>query len=170
MIIRTERLLLRPWREEDREGMAQMCADPEVMWDYDRIDTRAESDSRLDRYRDAFDQLGFGRLAVIRSSDRLFLGYCGIMPVFAGHPMEPGVEIGWRLIRSQWGQGYASEAARAALIDGYERCGLTEVLSYTAAINLRSEAVMRRIGLVREPSRDYVGLSGEPWVVYVGRP
>jgi RimJ/RimL family protein N-acetyltransferase len=170
MILQTARLTLRPWREDDRDDLARMCADPEVMWDYDRVSTRAESDARLDRYRDAYDRLGFGRLAVVRSSDELFLGYCGIMPVFEGHPMEPGFEIGWRMIRSQWGKGYASEAARAALRDGFECCGLSEVLSYTSAINWRSQAVMRRIGLVREPSKDYRGLQGEPWIVYVGRP
>ena len=147
-----------------------MCADPEVMWDYDRVSTRIESDARLERYRDAYDRLGFGRMVVIRGSDELFLGYCGTMPVFEGHPMEPGVEIGWRFNRAQWGHGYASAAARAALKDGFERCGFTEVLSYTSAINKRSEAVMRRIGLVRETSKDYRGLSGEPWIVYVGRP
>ena len=170
MILRTPRLVLRPWREDDRDDLARMCADPEVMWDYDRVSTRAESDARLERYRDAYDRLGFGRMAVIRETDDMFLGYCGIMPVFDGHPMEPGVEIGWRFNRAQWGKGYASEAGGAALKDGFDRCGFTEVLSYTAAINKRSEAVMRRIGLKREPSKDYRGLNGEPWIVYVGRP
>ena len=170
MILQTARLVLRPWREDDRADLARMCADPEVMWDYDRVSTRIESDARLERYRDAYDRLGFGRMVVIRGSDKLFLGYCGIMPVFEGHPMEPGVEIGWRFNRAQWGHGYASEAARAALKDGFERCGFTEVLSYTSAINKRSEAVMRRIGLTREPSKDYRGLNGEPWIVYAGRP
>jgi RimJ/RimL family protein N-acetyltransferase len=170
MILRTARLVLRPCREHDRDDLARMCADPEVMWDYDRVSTRIESDARLERYRDVYDRLGFGRMVVIRGSDELFLGYCGTMPVFEGHPMEPGVEIGWRFNRAQWGHGYASEAARAALKDGFDRCGFTEVLSYTSAINKRSEAVMRRIGLVRETSKDYRGLSGEPWIVYVGRP
>ena len=170
MILRTPRLVLRPWREDDRDDLARMCADPEVMWDYDRVSTRAESDARLECYRDAYDRLGFGRMAVIRETDDMFLGYCGIMPVFDGHPMEPGVEIGWRFNRAQWGKGYASEAGGAALKDGFDRCGFTEVLSYTAAINKRSEAVMRRIGLKREPAKDYRGLNGEPCIVYVGRP
>ena len=92
------------------------------------------------------------------------------MPVFTGHPLEPGVEIGWRLVRSAWGKGYASEAARVLLKDGFDRCGMREILSYTAANNVRSEAVMRRIGLMREPSRDFLSPEGYSWIVYVGRP
>lgn len=170
MILQTARLVLRPWREDDRADLARMCADPEVMWDYDRVSTRTESDARLERYRDAYDRLGFGRMVVIRGSDELFLGYCGIMPVFEGHPLDPGVEIGWRFIRSAWGFGFASEAARATLSDGFLRCGFSQILSYTSATNARSEAVMRRIGLIRERARDFSGPDGTRWIVYVGRP
>jgi RimJ/RimL family protein N-acetyltransferase len=168
--IETERLILRPWQEIDRMPMAAMCADPEVMWDYPQVSSRAESDARVARYHDAYIRLGYGRLPVLSRSDESFLGYCGIMPVFPGHPMEPGVEIGWRLIRAAWGKGYASEAARALLKHGFECCGMNEVLSYTAANNVRSEAVMRRIGLRREPNRDFLSLEGKRWIVYIGRP
>jgi len=150
--------------------MAAMCADPEVMWDYPQVNTRAESEARIDRYHEAYLRLGYGRFPVLRRSDGLFLGYCGIMPVFAGHPLGPGVEIGWRLVRSAWGKGYASEAGRVLLKDGFDRCGMREILSYTAANNVRSEAVMRRIGLMREPSRDFLSPEGYSWIVYVGRP
>lgn len=170
MKLETERLILRPWQEIDRSPMAAMCADPDVMWDYGYVNTVAESDARIARYHDAYLRLGYGRFPVLLRSDGSFLGYCGVMPVFPGHPMEPGLEIGWRLIRAAWGKGYASEAARACLRDGFERCGMNEVLSYTAANNTRSEAVMRRIGLTREPSRDFLSPEGDSYVVYVGRP
>ena len=77
------------------------------------------------------------------------------MPARPNHPLGPHVSIGWRLTRSAWGYGYATEAASAALRDGFARCGLTEVLAYTAPENRRSQAVMARLGLVRDPSRDF---------------
>ena len=170
MILHTDRLTVRPWLDSDRDDVARMCADPEVMWDYGKPNTRAESDARVDRYRDAYERLGYGRFAVTRRSDGGFLGWCGIMPVFEGHPLDPGVEIGWRFIRSAWGFGFASEAARATLSDGFLRCGFSQILSYTSATNARSEAVMRRIGLIRERARDFSGPDGTRWIVYVGRP
>jgi RimJ/RimL family protein N-acetyltransferase len=169
-VITTERLIMRPWKSEDRIPLARMCADPDVMWDYGRTFTRAETDERFDRYDDACSRFGYGRWAVQHRDDGLFLGYCGIMPILAGHPMEPGVEIGWRFIRAAWGNGYASEAARASLEDGFLRCGMTEVWSFTAANNIRSEAVMRRIGLTRAAARDWIDSDGQRHVVYVGRP
>lgn len=85
-----------------------------------------------------------------------FLGYARIMPVLRGHPLGVHNEIGWRLNREAWGQGYASEAAKAALDDGFARLGLKEILSYTAETNLRSQAVMERIGMSRTPAKDFI--------------
>ncbi|HEY0303058.1 MAG TPA: GNAT family N-acetyltransferase [Rhizomicrobium sp.] len=169
MIIETERLLLRSWREDDRADLARMCADPDVMWDYGQVFTQAESNLRFDRYSDAYRRLGYCRWAVAQRGDGRFLGHCGIMPVFGDHPLSGGVEIGWRFTRAAWGKGYASEAARAALRDGFERCGMTEVWSYTASDNARSEAVMRRIGLARDTARDYFDPPGKHWIVYAAR-
>jgi RimJ/RimL family protein N-acetyltransferase len=168
-VISTERLILRPWSVDDRDPLARMCADPDVMWDYGKTFTRAESDRHFDRYDEACNRLGFGRWVVRRRDDGTFLGCCGVMPIFADHPMEPGFEIGWRFIRAAWGNGYASEAARASLEDAFRRCGMTEVWSFTAANNIRSEAVMRRIGLTRVAARDWIDSDGQHHVVYVGR-
>jgi RimJ/RimL family protein N-acetyltransferase len=154
MIINAPRTRLRCWRETDREAFAALHDDPEVMLDYGGPLSRAESDAKLERYVAAFDQFGFCRWAVERL-DGEFLGYAGIMPSPPEHPIGPHVEIGWRLVRHAWGHGYATEAAGAALNDAFTRAGLTEVIAYTASDNLRSQAVMARLRLQRDPSRDF---------------
>ena len=172
MILTTARLGLRPWREEDRAAFAALAADPEVMRDLGGPLDRARSDAKLDRYRAAFDRHGFCRWAVESLSEE-FLGYAGIMPLGPSHPLGPGVEIGWRLMRRAWGHGYATEAAEAALRDGFERLGFGEILAYTAPDNLRSQAVMARLGLQREPARDFTATyDGVAWhgLVWAARP
>jgi RimJ/RimL family protein N-acetyltransferase len=116
--------------------------------------SRTASDAKLDRYAAAFCRHGFCRWAV-EGRDGDFLGYAGAMPSPPDHPLGPHVEVGWRLVRTAWGRGYATEAARAALQDAFVRVGLTEVFAYTAPENLRSQAVMNRLRLTRVPSRDF---------------
>ena len=154
----TKRLVLRCWRDDDRDDFAQLNADPVVMDDLGGPITRAQSDRKLERYAESFERNGFGRWAVelnVDGAGREFLGYAGVMPVGGEHPLGIHNEIGWRLRRAVWGQGYASEAATAALRDAVTRCGLREVVSYTAPDNVRSQAVMRRLDLRREPSLDF---------------
>jgi RimJ/RimL family protein N-acetyltransferase len=160
--IRTARLTLRPWREADRPAFAALNADPEVAADLGGPLPRAASDAKLDRYRATFDRHGYSRL-VIEDSRGTFLGYAGLMPSSPGHPLGPHAEIGWRLVRTAWGKGYATEAAQAVLEDAFAR-GLGEVLAYTAADNVRSQAVMARIGMRRDPLLDFDTLNGDvPW-------
>lgn len=154
MILKTPRLVLRPWREADREDFAALNADPEVAWDLGGPLSRRESDAKFDRYVATYARHGFARWA-IEDGDGRFVGYAGVMPSSPGHSLRPHVEIGWRLLRAAWGKGYATEAARAALEDFFARTGFTEVLSYTAADNVRSQAVMQRLGLRREKSLDF---------------
>jgi RimJ/RimL family protein N-acetyltransferase len=172
-MIETARVRLRPWREPDRAPLADMHADEEVMADYGGPLTRAESDAKFDRYAAAFAEHGFSRLVLETSSGR-FLGYVGVMPIWPTHPVAPGVEIGWRLVRSAWGYGYASEGAKAALCDGFVRHGWDEVLSYTAPDNARSQAVMARLGLARDQRRDFVAnydtIAAWTGLVWVARP
>jgi RimJ/RimL family protein N-acetyltransferase len=167
MMIETDRLLIRPWRDEDRAPMAAMQADPEVMWDWRPFD-RTESDGKIDRYHDACLRFGYGRFPVLDKRDGAFLGYCGIMPISDGHPMAPGVEIGWRFIRAAWGHGYATESARACLAHGFEQCGLTEILSYTREDNTRSQNVMKRLGLTFFPDR-FWDHEDQHFIVYAAR-
>ena len=161
--LKTDRLILRPFGKEDRETFAALNADPEVMRDLGGPMNRRASDAKLDRYRASFEQHGFSRL-VIEQKDGTFVGYAGVMPAAYDHPLAPHDQIGWRLVRSAWGKGYATEAARATLDDVFARIGLDEVLAYTAIDNLRSQAVMTRLGLRRDPMLDFDVLNDDvPW-------
>jgi RimJ/RimL family protein N-acetyltransferase len=152
--ISTPRLRLRSWAEAHRDAFAAMHADPEVMIDYSGPISRSESDAKLDGYMAAYREHGFSRWA-IETHTGDFLGYAGVMTRGPDHPLGLHVEIGWRLVRHAWGFGYATEAARAALTDAFVRVGLDAVIAYTDADNLRSQAVMIRLQMRRDPSRDF---------------
>jgi RimJ/RimL family protein N-acetyltransferase len=157
MLLETERLILRRWTESDLTPLAAIHADPEVMtWLGDGPLSRKLSDAYAWRCDEHFQQNGFGPWAVERREDGTLIGVTGLRRVlWDDHPMAPSVEITWRQARFAWGQGYVTEAAKAALADGFERVGLEEILSWTAVINVRSQAVMRRIGMVRKETNDF---------------
>jgi RimJ/RimL family protein N-acetyltransferase len=131
-----------------------MSSDPEVMADLGGPYDHAESAAKFEKYLSAYERFGFSRW-VVEDSENRFVGYAGIMPSPPDHPLGVHVEVGWRLVRSAWGKGYATEAARAALTDTFKRHGFAEVLSYTSADNKRSQAVMTRVGLKRDESLDF---------------
>ena len=167
MILTTPRLRLRDWQSADRDAFAALHADPEVMQDYGGPLDRTASDAKLDRYRAAFASRGFTRWAV-ETPEAGFIGYVGLMPSRPAHPLGPHADIGWRLKRSAWGQGYATEAAGAALHDAFGHCGLSEVIAYTTAENRRSQAVLARLGMQRDPARDFEVLEdGRLWRLLV---
>ncbi len=169
----TTRLRLRNWRDSDRQPFAVLNAHPEVMHDLGGPVDRAASDFKLDHYAAAYEKHGFCRW-LMEEHDGTFVGYAGVMPRNGDHPLGFHHEIGWRLTRDAWGKGYATEAARAALEDVFSRIGLTEVLAYTGPGNLRSQAVMSRLGLHRDESRDFVTEveNVERWhgLVWIARP
>jgi RimJ/RimL family protein N-acetyltransferase len=153
--IRTPRLHLRRWRDEDLPAFAAINADPRVMEFFPKLLDRAESDALTARIRDAFARRGFGLWAVEVPGVADFIGFVGLtVPHFEAH-FTPCVEIGWRLARAHWGHGYASEAARAALDVGFRYLGLGEIVSFTTEANRRSRAVMERIGMTRSPADDF---------------
>ena len=152
--LRTERLVLRPWRDSDLEPWAAMNADPEIRRHLGALMTREQCDARVARFQANFDRRGYGWWAVEVRSTGEFVGLAGLDQVDDGLPFT-GVEIGWRLARSAWGHGYATEAALAALAFGFETLGLPEILAVTTVDNLRSQAVMRRIGMTRDPAEDF---------------
>jgi RimJ/RimL family protein N-acetyltransferase len=159
---RTARLLMRRWVPEDREPFAAMNADPEVMRHFPRPMTRAESDAFVDRIVARFEEQGFGLWVLEPLAGGGFLGYTGLNPMPDGVPGAGGMEVGWRLARPAWGHGYATEAALEAMqVAG--QAGLREVWSITAVSNLRSQAVMRRIGLREHRLFDHPALpDGHP--------
>ncbi len=116
--------------------------------------TREQSDASVAEFQAEFDQRGYGWWAVEVQATGEFIGFAGLDQVDDGMPFT-GVEIGWRLARSAWGQGYATEAALTVLAYGFDALSLPEVLAVTTATNLRSQAVMRRIGMTRDPADDF---------------
>jgi RimJ/RimL family protein N-acetyltransferase len=153
--IDTERLHLRRWRYFDRADFAAINADPEVMEHFVAPLTEVESDALVDRIRAQFDELGYGLWALEVRGQGEFIGFTGLALQTFEAPFTPAVEVGWRLARSAWGKGYAIEAARAAVADGFERVGLAEIVSMTATTNRRSQAVMERLGMTHDPTDDF---------------
>lgn len=154
-LLQTERLILRSWIDADLDPFAEMCADPEVMRYFPDLWPRERSELLISKSMAKMDKEGFFLApAEVRETGE-FLGFVGLnssnpdMPL----PFDPSVEIGWRLKRSAWGKGYASEAARAWLRFGFETVGLEEIVSFTIPDNLPSQKVMKRIGM----SRDFAG-------------
>jgi len=152
--LRTPRLLLRYWREADLEPFAAMNADSEVMRYYPAPLTREESDSLATKARAELETSGWGLWAVERD-DGSFIGYVGLADRRSTAHVVPAVEVGWRLARENWGRGYATEAARAAVAYGFDEVGLDEIVSFTAVVNLRSRRVMERLGMTHDPGDDF---------------
>ena len=145
--VRTKRLILRRWRDDDREPFARLNADAEVMRFFPAPLTREQSDGLAARADAMFDLHGYGLWALARLDTGEFIGFTGLAPMPEGIPGSGGVEVGWRLAESSWGQGFATEAATAALRFGFETLGLAEVDSITAVSNIRSRKVMERLGM-----------------------
>ena len=156
--MRTERLLMRRWRESDREPFAALNGDAETLKYFPSTLDRAASDTMVDRIEACFDALGYGlwALEVAEGPDAgRFAGLTGLaVPTFTAH-FTPCVEVGWRLASWAWGRGYATEAASAALRYGFIEAGLDEVVSFTVPANFRSRAVMTRLGMAHDPADDF---------------
>ena len=153
--IRTERLLMRQWRDSDREPFAALNSDPEVMAHFPRLLTRKQSDAMADRCAERLATEGYGLWALETLETGRFIGFTGLAhATFVAH-FTPAIEVGWRLARDAWGHGYATEAARASLTHAFRRARLDEVVSMTATTNLPSRRVMQRIGMTRDPADDF---------------
>jgi RimJ/RimL family protein N-acetyltransferase len=150
--LQTARLVLRRWQDSDREPFAALNGDPETMRYFPATLDRAASDAMIDRIEGVFDRRGYGLWALEVTATGEFIGFTGLAPMPDGVPGAGGMEVGWRLARSAWHRGYATEAARAALGVAFDGAGLPEIWSMTAILNEPSQAVMRRLGL-REVAR-----------------
>jgi RimJ/RimL family protein N-acetyltransferase len=153
--LRTERLLLRQWRDEDLVPFAALNADPETMRFFPAPPSREESDALAERERRQIEDEGWGLWAVEVEGGASFIGFVGLArPSFEEH-FTPAVEVGWRLAREHWGCGYATEAGRAALAYGFEALGLAEIVSFTSRLNRPSWRVMERLGMSHDPADDF---------------
>jgi RimJ/RimL family protein N-acetyltransferase len=168
--VQTERLLMRRWRDADREPFAELNGDSQTMVYFPSLLDRAQSDALVDRIEKLFDEQGFGLWALEISETGQFIGFTGLNPMPPDVPGAGGMEIGWRLTRHAWHRGYATEAARAAVEVAFEGAGLTELWSMTAVLNEPSRAVMRRIGMTEadrfEHPRVPAGHRLKPHVTY----
>jgi RimJ/RimL family protein N-acetyltransferase len=164
----TARLTLRPWRPSDREPFRAINADPRVMEFFPSTLNDADSDALADRIEAHFSTYGFGAFAAELRANRAFIGFIGLaLPNFDAtillppsaqanpHPAQV-VEIGWRLAPSAWGQGFATEGARAVVRYAFETLQLPSLVSFTVPANLRSRRVMEKIGMVHDPAADFL--------------
>lgn len=157
-IIKTERLILRQWKEEDREPFAELNRDPRVREYFTKLLTREESDESIKLISDHIEKRGYGLFAASLIETDEFIGFIGLQDVSfkaAFNELKPAVEIGWRLAFNHWGKGYATEAAKASLKYGFETLNLEEIVAITAVQNKRSRHVMEKIGMRYDPKDDF---------------
>jgi RimJ/RimL family protein N-acetyltransferase len=155
LMLSTPRLILRRWREQDREPFARMNADPVVMEFMPACLTRTESDRLVTRFEAHFERHGFGPFAVEISETGAFIGFVGLLiPSFEAR-FTPCIEIGWRLASEYWGRGFATEAAQRVLEEAFSWWKLSEVVSFTVPGNVRSRRVMEKLGMTYDPSDDF---------------
>ena len=146
-IIVTERLGLRTWLQKDTIPFAEMNSDPIVMRYFPKLLSQSETVNFLGEIERHFKEFGFGLFAVDELATGSFIGFIGLQTATFESDFTPCVEVGWRLHTGFWGRGYATEGASACLDQGFRRFGLEEICSFTSAVNARSVAVMKRIGL-----------------------
>ena len=151
----TPRLKLRRWQDSDLPVFAAMNCCPKVMKNFPSILTRAESDAMVERMSQEFEDCHYGLWAVEILDSSQFIGFVGLhKPNFEAH-FTPCVEVGWRLTLDAWGKGYATEAAKAAIDDFFERLSLGEIVSMTSLHNTDSIRVMERLGMTRNVEEDF---------------
>lgn len=153
--MKTERLILRPWKLEDLEPLARMNRDPQTMEYLLAPLTFEESAARLDVYKRHVEEHGWGLWAVSVPGVSDFIGWIGLWPIGFDAHFTPAIEVGWRLLPQFWGKGYATEGSRAALKYGFETLKLNEIVSITVPANVRSWRVMQKIGMHTDPKDNF---------------
>ena len=155
IFIETSRLILRQWKETDYEPYIELNMDTNVAEFFPSISTRAETIAQIERFTQHINKYGYGFFAVERKDNNEFIGFTGLShPRFESY-FTPCVEIGWRLSKANWGYGFATEAAKAFLEHGFNKLGLSEIYSFTAVHNARSERIMKKIGMIKQGVFDH---------------
>ncbi len=155
MIVTTPRLVLRPFTDMDRAPFHALNTHRAVVESLGQSPTRAQSDHFVDAVNEEIESEGFGLWALEVAGGPRFAGMVGLHRVGPELPVAPAVEVGWRLHPDHWGHGYASEAALASLRHGFDLVGLDEIVAFTTTLNMRSQAVMVRIGMRRDADGDF---------------
>jgi RimJ/RimL family protein N-acetyltransferase len=153
--LRTERLLLRRWRDDDVAPFAAMNGDPVVMEHFVSTLSVDETAAFVERIESTFEQRGYGLWAVEVPRVAPFIGFVGLAYQDFEAPFTPAVEVGWRLAKEHWGHGYATEGGRAAVRFAFDDLELPDIVSMTAVGNVRSRHVMERLGMTRDPNDDF---------------
>lgn len=160
-IIQTERLGLRDWKASDKEPFIAMNQDPEVMEFFPSLKTAEETISLIDRLQKHIAERAYGFFAVDRLDTGEFIGFIGIVyQTFESH-FTPCIEIGWRLQRAHWFNGFATEGAKACIKYAFETLNAEEVYSFTTVLNSKSEKVMRKIGMKKIGEFDHPQLAAD---------
>jgi 3-dehydroquinate dehydratase / shikimate dehydrogenase len=154
-MIKTKRLILRPWDENDFAPFAKLNADPRVREFFPSLLTREESDESAIKFQKHIKEHGWGLWAVSVPGFSDFIGFIGLHPVSFEAHFTPAVEIGWRLSQEAWGKGYATEGALAALDYGFDKAHLKEIVSFASHLNIRSIKVMEKIGMTHQSEDDF---------------
>ncbi|HEX4003247.1 MAG TPA: GNAT family N-acetyltransferase [Candidatus Acidoferrales bacterium] len=154
-MLETARLVLRRWRDSDREPFAALNSDPRVRRFFPSLLSRAESDTLVDWIEAHFEKQGFGLFAAELRQEGRFIGFVGLAVPDFDAPFTPCVEIGWRLAAEYWNRGLATEGARAVVTYGFDSLRLNEIVSFTTVANAPSRRVMEKIGMTRSPDDDF---------------
>jgi len=153
--IESARLTLRGWRDDDVEPWIAMGADERVMEFFPETYDRPKALSIAALIRAALDANGFGWWVLEPKEGPSFGGVIALQAVPFEAPFTPAIEVGWRLPHELWGKGYATEGALAALSFAFDKLRVDEVVAMTSALNLRSQRVMERLGMTRDPADDF---------------
>jgi RimJ/RimL family protein N-acetyltransferase len=153
--LRTERLLLRRWKDADHEPFAALNCDPRVREHFPALLSREESDASIARINAHFEEHGYGFWAVEIPGVVPFAGMVGLAKVTMDVHFAPSVETGWRLASAYWRKGYATEAAEAAVDFGFRELELNELVAMTVPGNARSRRVMEKLGMTWNPVDDF---------------
>lgn len=154
-LLETQRLILRTWQASDFEPMCEINQDPKVMECFPSTLSKEETRTFIDKLQQHYEQHSYTFFAVELKQTGECIGFVGLKNVSFQAHFTPAVEIGWRLSSAHWGQGYATEAAKAVLDFAFNQLQLKEIVSFTTVANIKSRRVMEKIGLLHDPQDDF---------------
>ena len=148
-ILETERLSLRTWKQDDLSNLLELCSDPEVMRYFPNTLDEQGTKAFLKRLMEMYDKHGYTYFAAEQKDTGAFVGFIGLAYQDYASPCTPAIDIGWRLLPEAWGNGFATEGAKACLAFGFQAKKLDTIVSVCSTTNVASERVMQRIGMTK---------------------